>query len=160
MEHGLGWLCVLQQHLVHIIDSVSEREVLLQHQLGSPHQVQAGSSDPVIMRCEGELSQLVSPDALISNIDSVLVLVQSDVTSLSVRSYESVPPRVSFTASNTVLGTAHDLVPGYGGLVPPDGLLYQELGLDNVVVTWASDLHQSLTSSRNNSGSRNQFLHC
>ena len=51
---------VLQQHLVHVIDRVAEAEVLLQHELGRPDQVQAGASDP---------------DALLAHVHRVLVLV-------------------------------------------------------------------------------------
>ena len=54
------WSRVLQQDLVHVIDRVSEAEVLLQHQLGRPDQVQAGARDP---------------DALLPHIHCVLVLV-------------------------------------------------------------------------------------
>ena len=49
--------------------------------------------------------------------------------------------------------TVHRLrVPGDRGLVPPDSLLYQQLGLHDIVVARPGDLHQSLASSGNNSG--------
>ena len=38
-------LGVLQQNLVHVVDGVAQREILLQHQLGRPHQVQTGARD-------------------------------------------------------------------------------------------------------------------
>ena len=43
---GGSRLGVFQQYFVHIIDCVAQGEIFLQHQLGRPHQVQAGSGDP------------------------------------------------------------------------------------------------------------------
>ena len=60
LETRPRWSRVLQQDLVHVIDRVSEAEILLQHQLGRPDQVQAGARDP---------------NALLPHVHCVLVLV-------------------------------------------------------------------------------------
>ena len=52
--------------------------------------------------------------------------------------------------------TAHHIVPGDGGLVTPDGLLYQQLGLHDVVVPGPRDLDQSLASTGNNPGDESE----
>ena len=50
LEGGAGRrLGLLQQDLVHVVDGVAQGEILLQHQLGRPHQVQTGARDSKIL---------------------------------------------------------------------------------------------------------------
>ena len=50
LEGGAGRrLGLLQQDLVHVVDGVAQGEILLQHQLGRPHQVQTSARDSKIL---------------------------------------------------------------------------------------------------------------
>ena len=74
------------------------------------------------VRAGWEILPSVSPDTFVSDVDRVLILRQRNCLSVS---DQSVPPGVSLQRPQTVVGAAHQVVPGDGGLVPPDGLFYQ-----------------------------------
>ena len=85
------------------------------------------------------------PDTLIPDIYGIFIFIKRNT--FSVRSDKSISSGIRVIG---VHGTKDDVISRGWRLIPPDGLLYQELCLDDVVVPRPCDLNKSLPSTRNN----------